>query len=139
MDSEDTESEETIEWDSCFGKRNYCRNPDSNMEEAPWCYTMEPNVQHKTELFEIPKCPPHPCDFHEEVEDSKREGEAMDCQCAEQFHGAARRPRVSECWPLSLREGPPSVAREGTRLAAPFVLSDVSSCELIVSRYEGDP
>lgn len=33
---------------------NYCRNPDSNTGDRPWCYTTDPNK--RWEYCDVPKC-----------------------------------------------------------------------------------
>ena len=33
---------------------NYCRNPDPTTHSAPWCYTMDPDIEW--EPCDIPLC-----------------------------------------------------------------------------------
>jgi len=33
---------------------NYCRNPDTNYDDEPWCYTVDPNTRY--EYCGVPLC-----------------------------------------------------------------------------------
>ena len=39
---------------SVSAANNYCRNPDQERADGPWCYTMDPEVP--TEACDVPMC-----------------------------------------------------------------------------------
>ena len=55
----DSHSPHTHEYDRLFHEgasvnKNYCRNPKTNDEPTPWCYTTDPDVRF--ELCDVPVC-----------------------------------------------------------------------------------
>merc|ERR1719436_934235 len=71
---------DAMEWGNGLGNHNYCRNPDSSMEQ-PWCFTMDPVADHKKELCGVPKCPPGDRDFKAEAKTLSVEVGSDDCDC----------------------------------------------------------
>merc|ERR1719387_1560917 len=83
----DSEVDGVTEWGTGLGNHNYCRNPDGSNPQ-PWCFTTDPNADHKIELCDIPVCPPNARDFTDEAGTLALKIGSKDCDCADQLYGS---------------------------------------------------
>merc|ERR1719321_123510 len=79
----------SMEWGNGIGNHNYCRNPDGS-EAQPWCFTTDPNGDHKKEICEIPECPKNARDFTDESKTLAMKIGSKDCECADQLYGSTK-------------------------------------------------